>query len=176
MSDIQLAVLLAASGGLGWFILRSFRRESGHSGVLQGRPAPDTDTVQEGLRFLLFAHGANLVVSIPILAPPPFSFHQGHAMAPWLAGFLGLWLSCLGLTQLVYIWPLRARLSKLGHPVAARSLLLAAGMTLAVSGLFWARSLRQQPAYSVQAAAGLLALACAVALLWLARELRRHWR
>ena len=176
MSDIQLAVLLAASGGLGWFILRSFRRESGHSGVLQGRPALDTDNTWEGLRLLLLAHGANLVISIPVLALPPFSFHQGHAMGLWLAVFLGPWLRCLGLTQLVYIWPLRARLIKLGRPVAARSLLLAAGMTLAVSGLFWARSLRQQPAYSVQAAAGLLALACAVALLWLARELRRHWR
>lgn len=175
MSDIQLAVLLAAAAGLGWFILRSLRRESGPSGVLQGRPAPDADTAREGLRLLLLAHGANLVVSIPILAPPPFSFHQGHAMAPWLAGFLGLWLRCVGLTQLVYIWPLCARLIKLGRPVAARSLLLAAAVTLAVSGLFWARSLRQQPAYSVQAAAGLLALACAVALLWLARELRRRW-
>jgi len=174
MSDIQLAVLLAAMAVIGWYLQRGVEQEAGASGILEERPAPKSEGAAEGLRWLLLGHAANLILSIPLLARHPFSIDEGHSMTRWLTEFISPWLRWVGLTQLIYVGPLWKSFQNRGITQAARATLLAASMTLAVSGLGWCALLQSGPGASsaLQAASSLLALACCVAIIWLARELR----
>lgn len=159
---------------MAWYIRSGLDRESGSQDLLEPKAAAPADSGGAGLRWLLGGLAANLILSIPVLARPPFSLDQGHSLTQWLAEFLSPWLRWVGLTQLVYLGPMHRRLGSSGRPQAAKALARAAGMTLAVSGLAWSAHIPGRDAsFSLQAACGLLALACIVALLWLARELRR---
>jgi len=175
VSDLQLAVLLAALAGIAWYVRGSLERESGPSGLLESRAAP-VEGVRAGLYWLLLGHAANLIISIPLLASPPLSMDEGHSILRWLAEFVSPWLRWVGLTQFVYLGPLWKKLQDRGRPEAARAMALSGGATLAASGLAWSVALQRRPgaSFSLQAACGLMAMACAVALLWLTRELRRR--
>ncbi|HAM36884.1 MAG TPA: hypothetical protein DEB40_11735 [Elusimicrobia bacterium] len=177
MSDIQLAVLLAAVAVMVWYVRGGLERESGHSGLLEPAPRPATPA-RDGVRWLLWGHAINLIASIPVLASSPWSLDEGHAMIQWLAHFLSQWLHWVGLTQAAYLIPLWRRLRGTGRALAARVAALCGGVTLSLSLWAWAIALQRRPgaSFSLQAAAGLLVVISAVALYWLARELRRTLR
>ena len=178
MSDIQLAVLLAALAGLAYYVRGGLERESGPSGLLEAKaPSPAADRGQDGVRYLLWGHFASLLACIPLLAASPFSIDEGHSMGRWLSDFLAAWLRWAGIVQLVYLAPHWRRLRGEGRPATVRGLLLAGGATAAASGLAWAFALNHRRAgASLQAASGMLALASVVALVWCGRELRRRLR
>jgi len=177
VSDIQLAVLLAALTAIVWYVRGGLERESGPSGLLEAQPPLPADHGRDGASCLLWGHLGSLLVCIPLLASSPFSIDEGHSMGRWLNEFLAAWLRWAGLVQVVYLAPLWRRLRVEGRPAAARALLLTGGATAAASGLAWAfaLNLRRAPA-SVQAGSGILALASVVALVWCGRELRRSLR
>ncbi|MBI5241686.1 MAG: hypothetical protein HY926_14530 [Elusimicrobia bacterium] len=177
MTDIQLAVLLAALAVLAWYVRGGLERESGTGGPSGPRPAADADSGWEGLALLLWGHGASLLLCIPLLAYPPAWLDDGHSMGRWLSDYLRAWLFWAGAVQLLYAVPLWRGRRAAGRPLAARVLLLAAGATAAASALAWAFSLnRRHASLSLQAGSGILALAAFVALLWCGRELRRSLR
>jgi hypothetical protein len=175
MSDIQLAILFVAVAAIFWYVRSGLERASGPSGVLAAPAAPRADAPVAGLRWLLLFHAANLICSVPLLARPPFSLDEGHSMSQWLAEFLTPWLRWVGLTQLIYVGPLWNRLRGKGRPAEAKALALAGGLTLALSILCWSAVVGRDPAspISLQAVCGMTTLVGAVAMLWLARELRR---
>ncbi|MCX5794574.1 MAG: hypothetical protein NTY77_03650 [Elusimicrobia bacterium] len=178
MSDIQLAVLLAALAGLAYYVRIGLERESGPSGLLDAQPHPTpTDRAATGVSSLLWGHLFCLLACIPLLAYSPYSLDEGHSMGRWLSDFLRAWLLWAGLLQLIYLVPLWRSLRAQSRPAAARGLLLAGGATVSASGLSWAFALNmgRAPA-AVQAGSGLLALASVVALIWCGRELRRSLR
>lgn len=177
MSDIQLAVLLAALGAIAWYVRRSLERESGPSGLLEAKSPPAEDRGREAVSRLLLGHFCSLLVCIPLLASSPYGLAEGHAMDRWLQEFLAAWLRWAGIVQLVYLVPLWLGLRSQRRAAAARALLVAGGATAAGSGLTWAcaADLRRASA-ALQAGCGLLALASAVALIWCGRELRRCLR
>ena len=173
MADIQLAALLAALAGLAWYVRGGIERESGLAGPGENKPAAPADSGQEGLRLLLWGHGASLLLCIPLLAYPPAWLDDGHSMGRWLSDYLRAWLFWAGAVQLLYAVPLWRGRRAAGRPRAARALLLGAGATAAASVLAWAFLLNYRGApLSLQAGSGILALTALVALAWCARELR----
>ncbi|MDD5655945.1 MAG: hypothetical protein PHF00_01665 [Elusimicrobia bacterium] len=171
MADIQLALLLGALGLLGWYVFGSLARESSRGGEF--RRQEGHQPARLGLRWFAWGLALNLALSVPLLAPNPFSIDEGHSLGAWLAAFLSPWLRWVGLTQLAYLIPLWLRLRATGRPAAARTLALAGGITLSASALAWSLRLWRLEGPSAQAAGGLLGLSAAVALLWLAPRLRR---
>ncbi len=178
MSDIQLAVLLAALAGLTWYVRGGLERASGPSGILDAKaPTPATDCAVAGVQSLFWGHFASLLICIPLLADSPFSLDEGHSMGRWLHEFLAAWLRWTGLIQLAYLVPLWRSLRSKARPAAAHSLLLAGGATAAASALSWAFALNHRhTSVSLQAGSGILALASVVALVWFGRELRHSLR
>jgi hypothetical protein len=178
VSDIQLAVLLAALAALAWYVRGGLERVSGPSGLLDAKAPPPRDRGRDGVRRLLWGHFFSLLACIPLLAASPFSIDEGHSMGRWLNEFLSAWLRWAGIAQLVYLVPLWRGLRLESRPAAARALLLAGGATACVAGLAWAAHLYHQPhpLMSLQAAAGMLALGSAVSLAWCGRELRNSLR
>jgi hypothetical protein len=178
VSDIQLAVLFVAFAAIAWYVRGGLARESGPSGLLEAKASLPADQGRDGIRCLLLGHFCSLLVCIPLLASSPFSIDEGHSMGRWLNEFMAAWLRWAAVVQLAYLVPLWHRLRAERRPAAARALLLAGGVTACVSGLVWAARLyyRPQSPFSLQAAAGILALTAVSLLLWCGQELRRSLR